>query len=334
MIKSKKLVMAVALITACTVSSFAQGVTFENKLSSGLVNIDIIGDTTDTSFAGFTNETKAEYSSDKVDLGVSLKFDIEQEGNSLAFGKGDFINDYFIEFRPFDFLGIGFHKSYFIAGSYLPCLDGELAEANIGSDLGLFVRPIEGLVIAGGLDFISYFGKENVKPIINFGAEYSFKELVAFGVSVRDVASNDRTIGAYASFTGVEGLTINAGFTMNGNLEDYTLTGNLINAAVMFNKDALGIYAEGVISVGGEDDADNELYVGANISYQITDIITASLFGLFTNDFDNDGSWCVGINPSVDFQITEHHSLGAGVFVNIMKDFTNISFPIFWKYVF
>ena len=334
MIKSKKLVIAVALIAVCTVSSFAQEVTFENKLSSGLVNINISDDSTDTSFAGFTNETKAEYSSDKLDFGVTLKFNIEKKDDSLAFGTGDFADDYFVEFRPFDFLGIGFHRSYCIAGSYLPCLDGELAEANIGSDFGLFVRPIEGLVISGGLDFISYFGKENEKPIINFGAEYTLSELVAFGVAARNIASDDRTIGAYASYTGVEGLTINAGFTMNGNLEDYAVTGNLINAAVMFNKEALGIYAEGFFAVGGEKDADNELYAGANISYQITDVISASLFGIFINDFDNDDSWCVGINPSASFQITEHNSVGAGVFVNLMKSITTISFPVFWKYVF
>ena len=44
MIKSKKIVIAAALCAFTAALSFAQEVTFENKLSSGLVNIDITDD--------------------------------------------------------------------------------------------------------------------------------------------------------------------------------------------------------------------------------------------------------------------------------------------------
>ena len=335
MIKSKKLVITAALCAFTAAFSFAQEVSFENKLSSEIVNINISDDDTETSFAGFENETSAEYSSDNLDFGLTLKFNLAQEeDDSISIGSEDFIDDYFIEFRPIDLLGIGFHRGYSVAGSYLPCLDGEIEAANIGSDFGLFVRPIEGLVISGGVDFISYLGKDDTKPLVNFGAEYTVGEMLAFGAAFRNIASDDRTIGAYASFTGVEGLTLNAGYTYQGEIEDFNISGNLINAAVMFNKDALEIFADAVFAVGGDEDDSNELYTAANVSYQITDAFSACLNGCFTNDFDNDDSWCIGINPNASYMINEHNTVGGGLYVNIMKEVKNISFPVFWKYVF
>ena len=335
MIKSKKLVITAALCAFTAALSFAQEVTFENKLSSEIVNINISDDDTDTSFAGFENETSAEYSSDNLDFGLTLKFNLAQEeDDSISIGSEDFIDDYFIEFRPIDLLGIGFHRGYSVAGSYLPCLDGEIEAANIGRDFGLFVRPIEGLVIAGGVDFISYFGRDGEKPLFNAGAEYAFEEIIAFGAAVRNIASDDRSIGAYASFTGLENFTINAGFTYKGEIEDFNISGNLINAALLYTNDPLSIFADVVFAVGGDEDEANELYTAANVTYQITEPLSVNLYGYFTTDFDNDDSWCVGVNPSVDYQLTEHNTIGGGVFVNVMKSLKSISLPVYWKYAF
>ena len=335
MIKSKKLVITAALCAFTAAFSFAQEVTFENKLSSEIVNINISDDDTETSFAGFENETSAEYSSDKLDMGLTLKFNIgKEEDDSISIGAESFVDDYFIEFRPIDLLGIGFHKGYSVAGSYLPCLDGEIEAANIGSDFGVFVRPIEGLVIAGGIDFISYFGRDGEKPLFNAGAEYTLGETVAFGAAVRNIASDDRSFGAYASYTGLENFTINAGFTYNGAIEDYNISGNLVNAALIYTNDPLSIFADAVFAVGGDEDEANELYTAANVTYQITEPLSVNLYGYFTTDFDNDDSWCVGVNPSVDYQLTERNTIGGGVFVNVMKSLKSISFPVYWKYAF
>ena len=334
MIISKKLVITAALCAFAAALSFAQEMTFENKLSSGLVNINITDDKTESSFAGIKNEAKAEYSSEKLDMGVKLITEVTKDDDSLAIGSDAFVDDYFIEFRPVSLLGIGFHKGYNVAGSFLPCLEKEIDASNFGSDLGVFIYPVDGLVISGGLDFISYLGKEDVKPLVNFGAEYTVGEMLAFGAAFRNIASDDRTIGAYASFTGVEGLTLNAGYTYQGAIEDFNISGNLINAAVMFNKDALGIFADAVFAAGGDEDDSNELHTAANVSYQITDAFSAGLYGCFTNDFDNDDSWCIGINPNASYMINEHNTVGGGLYVNIMKETKNISFPVFWKYVF
>ena len=333
MIKSKKLVITAALCAFTAALSFAQEVTFENKLSSEIVNINITEDDTESTFAGFENETSAEYSSDNLDFGLTLKFNLAQEeDDSISIGSEDFIDDYFIEFRPIDLFGIGFHRGYSVAGSYLPCLDAEIEAANIGSDFGLFVRPIEGLVIAGGIDFISYSGRDGEKPLFNAGAEYTFEEMIAFGAAVRNIASDERSIGAYASFTSLENFTINAGFTYKGEIEDFNISGNLINAALLYTNDPLSIFVDAVFAVGGDEDEANELYTAANVTYQITEPLSVNLYGYFTTDFDNDDSWCVGVNPSVDYQLTEHNTIGGGVFVNFMKSLKSISFPVYWKY--
>ena len=335
MIKSKKLVITAALCAFTYSLSFAQEVSFENKLSSDIVNIDISDDNTESAFAGIENETSVEYSSDKLDMGLTLKFNLEKDDDdSVLIGTDEYVDDFFIEYRPIELLGIGFHKGYPVAGSYLPYLDAEIEAANIGSDLGVFVRPIEGLVIAGGLDFISYFGKDDTKPLVNFGAEYAVGETLAFGAAFRNIASDDRTIGACASFTGVEGLTVNAGFTYQREIEDSDISGDLISAGIIFEKDALEILADAVYAVGGDEDESNELYTAAKVSYQINDSISASISGTYTTDFDNDDSWCIGIKPAVEYSLNENNTLGAGVAVKIMESAKAVSFPVYWKYTF
>lgn len=335
MIKSKKLVITAALCAFTAAISFAQDVTFENKLSSGLVNINITDDKTDTNFAGIKDEVKAEYSSDQLDLGVKLIIDVNKgDDNSLVIGSEGFVDDYFIEFRPIKYFGIGFHKGYNVAGSYMPCLEKEIEASNIGSDFGIFVYPIDGLVISGGVDFISYLFKENTRPLVNFGAEYSLAEKLTFGIAFRNIASEERTFGAYASFTGVEGLTLNAGFTYNGSIDKFNISGNLINAAVMYNSGKIGIYADAVVAVGGEKDDANELYTAVNACYFITDSFFVGLYGNFTNDFDNEDKWSIGISPSAGYMINQRNTVGASVFVNFMKTMKSICFPVYWKYVF
>ncbi len=331
MINFKRLLIASIAAACITTVSFAQDVTFENKLQWGIVDINIANNNTSADLGKITNKTKAEYSSEKLDVGVGIKFTVSKNGNAIAFGSDDCIEDAYIEFKPIKLIGIGFRRGYSVAGSYLPCLEKEIEAANIGSDFGLFVRPIDGLVIAGGLDFISMFGTSGT-PIVNFGAEYTIGETVAFGAAVRNIASNERSVGLYASYIGMEGLTLNAGFTYNGKVNEYNISGNLINAAVMFNKGPWGLYANALFAIGGARDIENELYVAANVCYMFDNGLFASLYGGFSNDFDNADKWGIEAYPGVGYSLNEHNTVGAGVYVYMMKNNTNISFPVYWKY--
>lgn len=345
MIKSKKLVLAASLF-AFAAAAFAQEVSFENTVSSDVVNIEINGGEFEGSFAGFENETVVEYSSDKLDLGLDILFGIGTEktlndNGYLYIGQEDFaagysIEDYFIEFRPVELLGIGFHKAYALAGSYLPVEDDNVADAgNIGSDLGLFIRPIEGLVIAAGLDFTSLFGGDDdwANPYLNAGAEYEIADLLLIGASFRNIINDGRSIGAYVSFIGVEGLTINGGFTYNGSIAD--VAGNLASVGAAFEKDAISIGADAVIALGGDEDEDFDLYLGASFGYQISDPFAVSVAATFKSDFDADeDGWELGISPALTFTLNDNNEVGAGADITIAGDSTSLAFPVYWTYSF
>lgn len=333
MIKSKKLIAAAAVALIASLS-FAQEVSFSNKLKSNIADITITDDGTSTSLAAFSNKASAEYNSEKLDAGAAINFKVALKDDIFAFGSENFIDDAFIEFRPTEILGIGFNRGYYVAGSYLPCLEDDMAESNIGSNFGLFIRPVEGLVIAGGLDFVSYFVNTEEKPLINFGAEYAACEAFTFGAAARNIIADSRTLGIYASFKGVEGLTLNAGFTYNGNLKDYRLTGNLINAALMLNKGPFGFYANAVVSLGGDADNDNELYTAATMTYMISNSLIANIYGGFSTDFDNDAARAAEVSSGICAFLNKNNSVKASVFVYLINGMTNISFPFYWKYTF
>ena len=45
-------------------------------------------------------------------------------------------------------------------------------------------------------------------------------------------------------------------------------------------------------------------------------------------------SWAIKIKPAAEYAISEHNTLGAALLFDITKEETDISFPVFWKYVF
>ena len=367
MLKSKKLVLAVSVFAFAATAFFGQEVSFENTVSTDVLNVTVDGGEFEGSFAGIENETVVDFTSDKLDFGLDISFFInagkvyDDDGNvsrgflsfggegesetftfagkdydSWWFGAGYAINDYYIEYRPIDLLGIGFHKSYTLAGSYLPVEDDNVAEAgNIGSDLGVFVRPIDGLVIAGGLDFTSLFGgrKDWANPYLNFGAEYEIADLLAVGASFRDIINDERSIGVYVSFIGVEGLTINGGFTYNGSIAD--VAGNLVTAGAVFEKDAISIGADAAIALGGDEDEDFDLYLGASFGYQISEPFGVSVAATFKSDFDADeDGWELGLSPAVTYSINDNNEIGAGVDITIAGSTTELAFPVYWTYSF
>ena len=339
MVKSRKIVCAAVLSAFAFAAVSAQEVSFENEVSTDIVNITVTDDDTDSKFAGFENKTTAEYTSEKLDMGLVLKFSLTQEDDdSIRLGSDSYVDDYWVEFRPIEMLGIGFHKGQLLEGAFLPCLDdqqdAEIEAGNLRNDFGVFVRPVEGLVISAGFDFDSFFNKDDTDPLINAGAEYKYEEMFAVGAMFRNIVSDDRSIGVYASFTGLEGFTVNAGFTHNGTIEDFNVEGDFVNAAVAFENDVLSIGVDAVISTDSDDPDTNNLYTAVLGGYQINDSLTAKLYGCFTTDFDNDDSWAVGIKPYVEYAINEHNTISGGIFINIMKSEKLFAFPVSWVYTY
>lgn len=344
MIKSKKLVL-IASVLALATAAFAQEVSFENKLSSDILGIKIGNEGTSTEFAGIKNKTKFEYSSDKLDSGLEMTFwafsgkDDNQKSyfalatqNGVLGSEGWSVDDYWAEYRPVEILGIGLHRSYLVSGSYFPVEDKEIDAGNIGSDLGLFIRPIENLTIAGGLNFASVFsGATEVYnlPLVNFGLEYVVADVIGFGAAARNFLNKERSFGVYASFIGVEGLTVNAGFSYNAEFAD--VKGNLISAALMFEKDAFGFNLDAVYGVSGVEDDGLKLYTGVELTYQISDPFGIGIVGTYKSDLAKQNT--IAANPYVKYAINENHEVSVGVNVEFSES-TTITIPVYWKFSF
>ena len=352
MIKSKKIFLVLTSL-AIAFSAFASDVTFSNKVYSDVVELGISEDGVSSDFAGIKNITAATLSTPKLDMGLKMNFwayngEDEVAGKEypyFALGQkenlksaGWAVTDYWTEVRPIDVLGIGFHRAYMVAGSYLPVEDDEISTGNIGSDLGVFIRPVENLTIGSGLDFVSVFGgykDAHAYPLMNVGIEYLQKDSFGFGISFRNFINGSRSIGAYFSFMGVKGLVINAGFTYNGQFAG--VSGDLLSAGVMFENDSFGINGDLVIDIDDGKNDGYDLYSGVEFTYNITKPLVLGAVGTLKADFNYDKSAYVGLHPVVGtnayvkYLVNKHHVLSAGVNIEF-ADATTITLPVYWLY--
>ena len=163
---------------------------------------------------------------------------------------------------------------------------------------------------------------------------HKYEEMFAVGAMFRNIVSDDRSIGVYASYTGLEGFTFNAGYTNNGEIEDFNVVGDFINAAVMFESDAFALNVDAAFSLDSDDNTTNDLYTAVLAGYQVNDALAVKLYGAFTTDFDNDDTWVFTVKPYVEYAINEHNTISGGVSVGISKPEKAISFPVSWVYTY
>lgn len=366
MIKSK-VVAAVALSLACGFAFAETEVSFSNKVSSDIVNIVKEGDEdTDSDFAGIKNKSVFEYSSEKLDAMIELVFwsnkvaapsdgedafalGVTDEDSS---GPGYDFGDTYIEVRPLDILGFEFHEKMWAAGSYFPIWDDNVSTGNIGSDLGAIVRPMEGLVIGAGLDFTSVFGHDDYKPVVNFGAEYT-TDAFALAATVRNVADNSASevneadgfgFGVYGSLLKIEGLVLNAGFGYNTSVEPdvvkaggSVVAGNLFTAAATYEKDAFHAALDFATNFTDSKDNEYDFYIAATAGYNVIESLSLDCAFATALDAESDSDKKVDarfhVNPAVTYTLG-NHELSAGVNVFFGEDYTNVNFPVYWKYSF
>ena len=362
MIKSKVAAASVALSLACGFAFADSEFSFSNKVSSDIVDIIKVGDEdTKNEFAGIKNKSVFEFSSDKVDAMVELVFwstkekgtddkDVFALGHTEDGTAGYDFGDTFIEVRPFDMVGFEFHEKMWLAGSYFPMWDDNVTAGNIGSDFGTVIRPIEGLTIGAGLDFVSVFNDKDYKPFVNFGAEYT-NDVFALGAAVRNVADNSESelndadgisFGVYGSLLKVEGLVLNAGFGYNATVEpDVTkvggssVHGNLVTLTGTYEKDAFHSALEFATNFGKSDDLIYDYYIAATAGYNVIEALSVDCAFATALDTESDSEKKVDaryhVNPSVTYTIG-NHELSAGVNVFFGEDYTDVNFPVYWKY--
>ena len=122
-------------------------VNFYNKLYSEdtVIEHDDAAGETNAYFPGIKERMYADIITDKVDAGVKGTFHFFQNTDSDHFGFfGAEINDWWVEFRPFDFLTFGLHDDIWADGSYFPVWDDNVSGGNIGSSgFTAVLRPVE-----------------------------------------------------------------------------------------------------------------------------------------------------------------------------------------------
>lgn len=342
----KKLLVA-AILSLAAVVAFAQqstgkGPDFKNKTSSDIVTIDTDAGT--KAFPGVINNTKVELLSGKVDCGIDASFGLfsyktpddkthvailgSDEGNSLV------LNDWYIEFRPFDKFTFAISDKIYTHGSYLPVLGTNIVSGNIGSDVVVVFRPVGGMRIGFGYDIPSYFGKnkggDDVHATFNFGADYTYGKLFSIGFALRDMLNNI-SVGVYGEILAVDHLYVTYGYTYDDKGTGYYgVNGeNLISlgATYDFNKVAFGL--DFLTNCG--NDAGYDLYLGANTTLKASDKVKVGLKFQTAIDADESKLNVYEINPNLTYS-EKTWACGAGVDMKIYDTTNIISFPVFFEF--
>lgn len=353
----KKFILA-AVLTLAAFSAFAQqnsgkGPDFKNRISSGIVTIDTMSDTVE--FSGLYNNTSVELLSGNVDCGIDVTFGLlKPAGLPIQFTDMN-INDWYIEFRPFDKFTFGIHDLIFTHGSYFPVLDTNIDNGNIGSDITVIYRPIPGIRVGLGYGIPSFFGEDNygdeAHPVFNLGADFTYGNKFSIGFSIRDIINNFAA-GIYGEVLAVENLYVTYGYTYNNvSLEMINWIGSGDTHNIFENVEKMILISENIVSLGatykykkadfaldfayGNNNfiSENLYYFGTKASYGVTDAIDLGFKYTLLTDFDGDSY--MRINPTVDYS-AKSWSCGIGFNCLIANSGSMsekiMSFPVYFEF--
>ena len=329
----KKMFSGICLSALIMGAVFAdESIAFSNELSSDIVSIS--GGKAE--FTGISDEVSVEFKTERFDAAITASMAFSSfdtgSGNALylgynadaAYALG--IEDWYIEFRPFDILTFGINDTVNTSGSYLPVADANAANGNIGSELALVLRPIKGLRFSAGMGKVNYFGKNTPsKPVVNFGADYE-NEIFSVGLAFTDLA-NDFGFGIFASYTGLEGLSLTSGYSYNDKGE-LPVTGNIFLFGAAYEKNALSLACD--FASNFAKDASDNLYLAGTAAYQFTDLIAAALTSSFVTGLASDASKVITIEPDVIFTFG-NNEVSAGICFEI-ADALTVTLPVSWTY--
>ena len=372
----KKIIASLVAIAALSSAAFAEvKLSFYNKLyeDDAIAYHSDAADETTTDFPALKERMFVEVLSDKVDAMVKATFALD-DFDEKHFGLQGSVNDWYIEFRPFEVLTLGLHTGIFADGSYLPVFDDNIGAGNIGSDgFTVTVRPVKGLRISATADFtfdgdpagVNWLnGKkdagEDEEFNIGIGAIYAH-DLFEVGLSIQDaIDSDDRQIGFYAAFPKlfgkVEPLTLRLGFAYadNGKAVDdligHSFAGTLtsvnnvcaggVDYEKLFNFSA--VYEAEKFTVAAEmlynlDDAasDYDLYSAASLSLGMVEKLTITATGKILADLSSSGAEnLLGAGLAFDYDVNDNHTVGAAFEMDQCDKDYAIAVPVYWKYHF
>lgn len=340
----KKILFTSILLSLVSITAFSQarakGPDFENTLSSNIVDYD--ANTGAASFAGITNQTKVELFSAKVDaeIDVTFAFNVKNVSDHTVVTLGDYnnhtdfiINHWYIEFRPANRITLGLNPQIYTHGSYLPIADKHVETGNIGSSFDIVFTPIDGLRIAGGIDFLSYFGlddaKNEIRPKFNVGMDWTYGKIFSIGLSFRNIINDSRSLGFYAEYSGFDNLNLTASYSYNDKNGIGGISGeNLFTLGAAYKYKKLSLDADFATVFDRYNAFD--LYLGARGFYNISKEFAAGV--TFTTDLDFAGKIpsLIVLYPAIKYTI-KNNELGAGVKITFNNNSTKLNIPVYWK---
>lgn len=362
----KKIFIAAAIASVLSLNTFAKETSFYNTISSDIVKLSNNDGSKywGTDFAGISNRTAIELLAPRVDCGIDVTFKLEEhkwvgpnDWNVISIGnyeaETDFIfNSWYIEFRPIERLTFGLNPDIWTSGSYLPVAGSNIKAGNIGSDFDVVFRPIDGLRLAAGIDFLSYFGHTkkdySVSPMLNFGFDWTYGKLYSISASLRNIANGGRSIAIYGEYAGLKGFDFRVGYAYNGSRANSNfscgfgsvlLNGHhLINGAMTYIIKQFKLDVDTAITFdnkyieNGKTITNKDIYLGAKATYNVTNNFTVGAKFGTAFDFAGKAGNIIFINPYVVGYINNHHELGAGFKATFNAGDTFMGFPIYYKY--
>lgn len=326
-------------------------------------------------FSGVYNKVYAQVRTARVDAMIKAIAFIGSNKEHGAFDDNNgihwdgMIDDWYVEFRPFASITLGFHDSIYMQGSYLPIYDDNLYSGNIGSEgVTVVYRPpvLDGaLRLSATVPFTAdntnwYWADEDDvnDDTFNFGLGAIFThEYFEAGVTIQDILDSDeRTIGTYAYlpdlFGLVKNLNVGAGFAYSekavsnfddsATFDDYTVYGGvasdkLLSTFLTYDTGKFDVAAELVWNLGSDTtDKNGEFYTAVQVGFGLMDRLTATVVGKLVTDVVHNGKEdnVYAAEFKLDYQFTKHNEFEIGVATDFWDGNFNVRFPVYWKYTF
>lgn len=304
-----------------------------------------IGEKESISFPGIYNETKVDVQTDRINLGIDVTFGFganpEDSYSSINWIDLDQM-DWYVEFSPEKEVIAFLHDKIFISGAYLPVSKTYIPASNSGSDVGGVLKPIDEIRFCAGIDFPSYFGRDEWDPCLNVGLDYFNPDFGGLGISVRNIATKDRSISISGTFTKIQNLIISFGFTddsINKTLcmgyPEHYMTGDLLSFSVDYTFKSFKIQAETIINLDGSDININDFYFGTRGTFTLSNSIDifAEYKTIMDFDLENNGLTYI-IKPGFNINYYGTNQITAAVQFYITQPDCYLNIPLTWKYSF
>lgn len=259
--------------------------------------------------------------------------------NGFTFKRSKF--DWTIKFMPIEPLGLSFHETIWIPGTYLVVEDDNLSGGNIGSSgFTASFSGIPGLKLALTLPFdfdkdsggINFFDKDDKYAFrIGAGAYYEYKKLFSLGIAFHEIGLDEFGFGAYATVSPLENLKFYAGYTYK-NPSLYVSGDHVINFSANWTPSIMDF---GLDYITNTDEDNPYFYAALRVGCNITKKFYLKVEGLAQTEYGSKDDGMFRVYPEVTIKFGKMGKLSAGMELWLDgSGFAYAEFPVTWVYSF